>query len=563
MTLDPGAGAEHGVGPTREEDLIHLRGRDLDVVVDLRHGSPVIAHWGAPVGDGDLDAIRAALERPLVHGSPDAVAPVAVVPEHGSGFAGRPGLLGHRPGGRHWAPRFSRASHVVGADHDRLMVVARDDVAELELVVTFALAEAFVVQAELANRSADARYELGGLTITLPLPEHAAELGSFTGRWTRELHPVRLAWPHGAHTAENRRGRTSHEHPPLVFAGTAGFGEWHGEVWGAHLAWSGNHLWLAERLADGRRYLQLGELLHPGELVLEPGEIYRTPEVVAVHAGSGLTEATKRFHRHLRARPTHPTAPRPVLVNTWEAVYFDHDFDTLRALADRAATAGIERFVLDDGWFGSRRDATAGLGDWVVSDDAHPLGLGPLIDHVTGLGMEFGIWVEPEMVNPDSDLFRAHPDWALATDGYEPVLARHQLVLDLTRPGAYDHVLGQLDALLGDHAISYVKWDMNRDHIAASRDRWRCRDPRPDAGPLSDARRTARPPPTRRDRVVRVWWRPHRSRDTSPRGAGVDQRLQRCPRTPDDPARRVDVDPARADGRPHRARAIAHDRSSS
>jgi alpha-galactosidase len=157
-----------------------------------------------------------------------------------------------------------------------------------------------------------------------------------------------------------------------------------------------------------------------------------------------------------------------VLVNTWEAVYFDHDLDKLRALADRAAQVGIERFVLDDGWFGSRRDDASGLGDWVVSPDAHPRGLGALIDHVTGLGMEFGIWVEPEMVSPDSDLHRAHPEWALTTDGYEPVLARHQLVLDLAQDGAYEHVLGQLDALLRDHDISYVKWDMNRDHIAAS-----------------------------------------------------------------------------------------------
>ena len=239
-------------------------------------------------------------------------------------------------------------------------------------------------------------------------------------------------------------------------------------MWGVHTAWSGNHTQLADRLPDGRRYLQVGELLHPGELSLGPGESYRTPEVVAVHSDAGLTPATQRFHRHLRRRPSHPTTPRPVLVNTWEAVYFDHDLEQLKALADRAARIGAERFVLDDGWFGSRRDDTAGLGDWVVSADAHPNGLGPLIDHVTGLGLEFGLWVEPEMVNPDSDLYRAHPEWALVDDGHEPVLARHQLVLDLARPEAFEHVLGQLDALLRDHDIAFLKWDMNRDHIAAS-----------------------------------------------------------------------------------------------
>ena len=225
---------------------------------------------------------------------------------------------------------------------------------------------------------------------------------------------------------------------------------------------------LAERLADGRRYVQAGELLHPGEVVLEPGQAYATPDVLAVYSSEGLTPATWGFHRAVRRSPSHPASPRPVLLNTWEAVYFRHDHETLRELADTAASIGIERFVLDDGWFGSRRDDSSGLGDWTVSADVYPDGLAPLIDHVTGLGMEFGIWVEPEMINPDSDLYRAHPDWGLATDGYEPVLGRNQLVLDLGRADAFAHILGQLDALLADHDIAYVKWDMNRDHVQGS-----------------------------------------------------------------------------------------------
>ena len=457
-------------GPRNEVEamnLVHLRGSASDVVVDVSHGTPVVVYWGAPLGvDAAPEVFAKATERPLVHGSPDVVAPIAVVPEHGAGFPGRPGLLGHRRKGTAWAPRFRPVGHELGDDH--LTVTADDQVAELRLTVSFRLADALVVQAELTNTSATERYLLDALSVTLPLPENAGELGTFTGRWTREFHPARTPWPHGAVTYENRRGRTSHEHPPLLFAGTPSFGEWSGSVWGVHLAWSGNHNGLAERLPDGRRYLQLGELLHPGELALEPGQSYQTPQVIAVHSDAGLTAATQQFHRHLRARPSHPNSPRPVLVNTWEAVYFDHGLDRLRQLADRAARVGIERFVLDDGWFASRRDDTSGLGDWWVSTEAHPDGLGPLIDHVTGLGMEFGIWVEPEMVNPDSDLYRAHPEWALTTNGYEPVLARHQLVLDLSQQAAFDHILGQLDALLRDHDISFVKWDMNRDHIGGS-----------------------------------------------------------------------------------------------
>ena len=445
--------------------MIHLRGRGADVVVDLSHGAPQIVHWGAPLSEPDGSALEAALERPRVHAAPDTVAPVSVVPEHGSGFPGRPGLLGSRPDGRDWAPRFRPARHAL--DGGRLTVEALDEVAGLALTTTLSLDHALSVRVEVANLSPDEPYRLDGMSITLPVPARASELLTLGGRWGREFQVRRTSWSWGAHTVENRRGRTSHEHPPLVFAGDAGFGESTGSVWGAHLAWTGNHALLAERLPDGRRYVQLGELLHPGEIALAPGESYRSPEVVAVHSEAGLTAATQQFHRRLRARPEHPRSPRPVVFNTWEATYFDHDLDRLLALAERAARIGIERFVLDDGWFGSRRDDTSGLGDWTVSADAHPEGLDPLIAHVTGLGMAFGIWVEPGMVNPDSDLYRAHPEWALANDGYEPVLARNQLVLDLARPQAFDHVLGQLDSLLADHDITFLKWDMNRDHIGA------------------------------------------------------------------------------------------------
>jgi alpha-galactosidase len=161
--------------------------------------------------------------------------------------------------------------------------------------------------------------------------------------------------------------------------------------------------------------------------------------------------------------PAMKAKPRPVHYNSWEAVYFDHDIETLKAIASRAAAIGVERFVLDDGWFGSRRDDRSGLGDWTVSADVYPDGLAPLVDHVTGLGMEMGLWFEPEMVNPDSDLFRAHPDWVLGVEGVPQVHARNQLVLDIARPEVSEYLFGRIDAILSEHAISYIKWDMNRD----------------------------------------------------------------------------------------------------
>ncbi|MDQ1669525.1 MAG: alpha-galactosidase, partial [Actinomycetota bacterium] len=167
------------------------------------------------------------------------------------------------------------------------------------------------------------------------------------------------------------------------------------------------------------------------------------------------------------SRAGHPRRPRPAVLNTWEAVYFDHGLERLTALADVAADVGVERFVLDDGWFLHRRDDRAGLGDWTVDPQVWPAGLGPLISHVRGLGMEFGLWVEPEMVNVDSDLYRAHPDWVLRAGDRLPVEWRHQQVLDLTVGDAFGHILDRLDALLRDHDIAFLKWDHNRDLIDA------------------------------------------------------------------------------------------------
>ncbi len=444
----------------------HHASGPVDVIVDVATGAPTIAYWGESLGaPADLESIGAALSRPIVHGTFDKVAPLSVVPEHGAGFTGRPGLLGRRGGGRGWSPRFTSVGHRL--DGNTLTVNGVDEVAELALATRITLAETLNISVAVTN-TADRRYSLDGLTVTLPIAEHVDELLTFAGRWSREFQPLRRDWLDGELLVENRRGRTSHESPPLLYAGESGFSEWDGEVFGVHVAWSGNHTLFAQRLPDGRRYVQAGELLHPGEVVLEAGDSYTSPEVIGVYSPEGLTPASWQFHAAVRSHDVHPTSPRPVILNTWEAVYFDHETNKLKALADSAADLGIERFVLDDGWFGSRRDDTKGLGDWWVSEDVYPDGLAPLIEHVTGLGMEFGIWVEPEMVNPDSDIFRAHPDWALVTPGYEPVLGRQQLVLDLANPEAFEFIACHLDALLRDHDISYVKWDMNRDHIQAS-----------------------------------------------------------------------------------------------
>ncbi len=304
----------------------------------------------------------------------------------------------------------------------------------------------------------------------LPVPERAAELLDLTGRWCRERSPQRRPFQHGTQARLSRRGRTGHDATLLLAVGTPGFGFRSGEVWAVHTAWSGNHEHTAERLpegagAGGAGALFGGELLQPGELRLGPGEAYSTPWICFSYSEHGLDGVSARVHRWLRSRPEHPRRPRPLTLNSWEAVYFDHDEQRLAGLARAAAAVGVERFVLDDGWFSGRRDDSAGLGDWFVDPAVWPRGLRPLADLVGELGMEFGLWVEPEMVNPDSNVARDHPDWILGArpDGTLPRPWRRQQVLDLANPQAFGYLAGRLDALVSEIGVAYLKWDHNRD----------------------------------------------------------------------------------------------------
>jgi alpha-galactosidase len=320
------------------------------------------------------------------------------------------------------------------------------------------------------NGSTD--YLLDALDAVVPVPDRATESLDFTGRWARERTPQRRAVTDGLWLRENRRGKTGFDAATVLVAGTAGFGFGHGELWGVHVAWSGNHLHRLERVPVARNAptvtsLGGGELLLPGEITLGPDTSYPTPWLYVGAATDGLDGLAARFHGFLRSTSAHPTTDRPVTLNVWEAVYFDHNIGSLRELADRAARIGVERYVLDDGWFGGRRHDRAGLGDWTVAPEVWPDGLSPIVDHVHRLGMQFGLWFEPEMVNADSDLYRAHPDWILASGGRIPPEERHQQVLDLTQPGAYRHILDQMTAVLADHPVDYVKWDHNRNAVDA------------------------------------------------------------------------------------------------
>ena len=310
-------------------------------------------------------------------------------------------------------------------------------------------------------------YVVHGLEVVLPLADDHVELLDFTGRHERERSPQRHTVDDGLWLREGLGGRPGLDAATMAVAGTPGFSTTHGRVVGVHVAWSGNSVLRVERTSAHGATIGGGEHLLPGEVVLPTGASYGSPWVFFAAADDGLDGLAARWHTYLRSLDAHPGV-QPVVLNVWEAVFFDHDLGRLTEIADRAARVGVERFVLDDGWFHDRRDDTAGLGDWFVDERVWPGGLDPLIDHVRSLGMEFGLWFEPEMVNPNSDLYRAHPEWILSSGGgREPLQHRSQQVLDLSRPEVVDHLFDRVHAVLSEHAVDYVKWDHNRDLLEA------------------------------------------------------------------------------------------------
>ena len=415
-----------------------------------------------------------------------AARPCSLLPQHAEGWFGRPGLSGHRLGtgagdpaaGRDWSPLFRpvRSKH----DGDRAVVEAEDKAAGLRLVTeTEAVPGGAIRARHTLTNTGRQPYLVDGLEVVFPLPGRVEEALDFTGRPTAERIPQRHQIGDGLWLREGRRGHTGHDSATVLVAGVPGFTFGHGEAYGLHVAWSGNTVHRLERvpsglgmtggpdqrLVPGSTTIGGGELLLPGEITLAEGESYATPWVYLAAAGSGLDGLAAQFHGYLRSRPAHPGSPRPVNLNVWEAVYFRHDFARLAALADIAADIGVERYVLDDGWFRGRRSDETALGDWQVDEQVWPGGLHRLVEYVRARGMQFGLWIEPEMVNPDSELYRAHPDWILSAGHRVPPLQRHQLVLDLTRPEVSGYLLERISALLTEYGIPYVKWDCNRDII--------------------------------------------------------------------------------------------------
>ena len=291
------------------------------------------------------------------------------------------------------------------------------------------------------------------------------DLLTFYGRHAMERTMQREPVTHGSHVIGSVRGTSSHQYNPMMILADENTTDQYGNCYAMSFVYSGN--FKGETLKDqfGQTRALMGLQDEMFSYPLAEGETFYTPEVLLTFSGSGMNLLSQNLHRCIRqhiCRGKYKESVRPVLVNSWEAAYFDFDGDTLYELAKEAKNAGIDMLVLDDGWFGKRDDDNSGLGDWFVNEKKLGGTLGDLIKKINDLGVKFGIWVEPEMISEDSDLYREHPDWALTIPGRNPVHARNQLVLDFSRKEVVDHIFDQICKVLDQGNIEYVKWDMNR-----------------------------------------------------------------------------------------------------
>jgi len=420
-------------------------------------GMPEILAFGADVAGVAPTPARASRVNGMDLPPPSA----CLLPTVGLGAFQWPAIAGHRDG-RDFVIEF--ADWRVEGGGAAATLLAEDRVAGLAIAIRLTIvAGALASQVTLTNRGADAFTLDRCMAGSMIFPEGAAEITHFAGSWGREFQVRRAALAAPQWINESRRGRTSHDRSPSLLLSSR-----EGSL-AVHLGWSGDHVVSVEALDDGRRLVHAGELFAPGEVRLDPGAAYESPRAYFAPHSAALRARLKRE----MTWPGGVAKPRPVTLNTWEGNYFDHKLPALMAQADAAAALGIERFVLDDGWFGLRDDDLRALGDWRVDARKYPNGLKPLADHVHALGMEFGLWFEPEMINPDSDLYRAHPDWAMHAPGCESPLSRHQLVLDLTRQEVSDHIFARMDAVLRETPVDCIKWDMNRDLAPATNARGR------------------------------------------------------------------------------------------
>ena len=352
---------------------------------------------------------------------------------------------------------------------DTLEVILYDESIELEVHLFYTVFEEYNIIARSAvvkNNSEDAVNIMSAYSASLDLPMNDYDMIHFAGSWGRERDMMRTSLKMGMKAEiENARGGSGHQLNPFVMIASPQADELHGEVYGFSLIYSGNHSTVAKIDQFGGLRVQQGINPYQFKWDLMPGQEFYTPQSVICYSNNGFGEMSREYHdvyrnNLMRSKWTHKN--RPILINNWEGTYFDFTEEKLLKMAEKAKEIGLDLFVLDDGWFGKRNNDRCSLGDWTVNRAKLPSGIDGLAEKINNIGLGFGLWIEPEMISPDSDLYRAHPDWAVKVSERTPVEIRHQLLLDLTRDEVCEYVIDAVSNILKNANIGYVKWDMNR-----------------------------------------------------------------------------------------------------
>ena len=471
------------------QDLFFLSGGSVSMVLYVDEDRRLLnLHWGAPLPVSALP-FRGDEDRPVASFDLPLSAMPLDIPVCGNGWYGTPAVGIRNAQGDtvtdlrvvSWQispgktiPAGLPATYVETlAEADSLEFILQDALTGLRVIAqytVFAGSGAVTRRLKLINEGPSPLQITHLFPASVPLWDHDYDVIHLKGAWARERSIVRFPCGAGEYRFGSQRGASGHEENPFIAVCDHTTSEFSGNVWALSFVYSGS--FLAEVQTDIRNHTRLYIGMNPDVFSwqLDPGESFESPEAVMVFSPEGLNGMSQIFHRLFRerlARGPWRDCPRPVLINNWEGTYFDFTEDRLLAIAKEAASLGVELFVLDDGWFGRRNNDCSSLGDWTENREKLPHGLSGLSDRLHALGLRFGLWFEPEMVSPDSDLYRAHPDWCLHVKGRDRSQARNQLVLDLTRPEVQDTVIQAVSAVLSSTRIEYVKWDMNRNMTEA------------------------------------------------------------------------------------------------
>jgi len=472
--------------------IFHLQSGRTSYVIQLLRGLyPAHVYWGRKLRGGQLDRIvrlhpRASFS-PVPFADQQGLLFDALpqeYPSYGAGDFRQPAYQVSQPNGSA-VTEAEYVSHRIYAGKPKLeglpaTYVERDDEAdtlELELfdklagltvILTYTVfneLDAIARSVRFVNKSAGQLKLLRSLSASVDFPHADFDLLHLSGAWIRERQLERRPLKPGLQGVNSRRGSSSHNHNPFVALLGSGADEDHGDVYGFSLVYSGSFEAQAEVEQYGTTRVTIGINPFNFSWLLEPGQSFQTPEAVLVYSPDGLGGMSRIYHRLYRTRLCRGEfrdKVRPVLVNNWEATYFDFNADKIESIAKAGSELGIELFVLDDGWFGKRDSDNSSLGDWFVDLKKLPGGLEDLARRVNEAGLQFGLWFEPEMVSPDSELYRKHPDWCLHIEGRRRTEARQQLILDFSREDVCEGIYEMLASVLRSAPITYVKWDMNR-----------------------------------------------------------------------------------------------------